>query len=76
MSYICFFRIRHLEQMIDQLQHKTISNIKQEQLRVVKQGTEPGKDAQMHGQQNNQQANDKGIQQIIVGGGGNDQMES
>jgi hypothetical protein len=61
--------------MVDQLQHKTISNIKQEQLRIVKQGTEPGQDAQIQGQQNNQQGNDQGMQQIIVGGGGNDQVE-
>jgi hypothetical protein len=47
--------------MVDQLQNKTVLNIKQEQLHVVKQGTEPGKDAQMQGQ-DNQQANDQGIQ--------------
>ena len=43
------YRIRQLELSVDQLQQKVMLGVKQEQLRLVKQGTVPGADNQDSG---------------------------
>lgn len=80
---IQFVRIRHLEHTVEQLQYKLITNFKQNQLRVVKQGSVPANEQEDNkSQQPNQQSLyqqhqegdhpqvQQGVPRVIIGGSG------